>query len=585
MSSNSGEPHPRPVVVLTAGGAGRSANKSTAQSKRKGSGNNNNNNINSNKSMTVSSSSSSSSPPPPLESRESNDSFLDRDGGIVGEGNADSHAAPFADEPVATTMTSSREGESRREGGFHVTADKSSTNKNSSLSSKDPHGRSSNTGSMFVSSSQSKTTDLFWLLVCFLGIMASFVCYGLLLEYATSGGRKLHELSFLFVTSGLYTVTAAAGRYVRDETPTSIPPARFAVLGLTSMGSTFFSVRSLRYVAGVYIIFTIRFPFSKYDKMCEQVSLCVLLPFLSLSLSLSLSRSMFVSFCLCVWFLGPSISYHRYVIYPVQVLAKSCKPVPVMLMGAAMGKKYSLRKYINVCLIVLGVALFMGGGKGSSKHVKSSTEDGNGTDDSTTGASQLIGIVMLFISLCFDGGTGAYEDKLMSVHSVQPFDLMFNIQMGKTILAGIGLLVLTQIHMFVQMCNDMGFLLIALGLSGALGQVFIFVTIAKFGALTCSIIGLARKVTTLVASIWFYGHYLGPMQFMGLLISVGSMVMNFWGKKDKGNHHHGPPTKQDPMTVEELQKMLDNDGNAYEDEKEEVEMTRTKDEEAAVTNS
>lgn len=93
--------------------------------------------------------------------------------------------------------------------------------------------------------------DIIWLAVCFVGIMASFVCYGLLLEYTTSGGRELHELSFLFVTSALYTLTAAAGRYVRDETPTTIPPGRFAVLGLTSMGSTFCSVRSLRYVAGL----------------------------------------------------------------------------------------------------------------------------------------------------------------------------------------------------------------------------------------------------------------------------------------------------------------------------------------------
>lgn len=92
------------------------------------------------------------------------------------------------------------------------------------------------------------SSELLWLVVCFLGIMASFVCYGLLLEYTTSGGRKLHELSFLFVTSGLYTLTAAAGRYVRDETPTTIPPARFAILGLTSMGSTWCSVRSLRCV-------------------------------------------------------------------------------------------------------------------------------------------------------------------------------------------------------------------------------------------------------------------------------------------------------------------------------------------------
>lgn len=35
--------------------------------------------------------------------------------------------------------------------------------------------------------------DLLWLTVCFVGIMASFVAYGILLEYATSGDRRLHE--------------------------------------------------------------------------------------------------------------------------------------------------------------------------------------------------------------------------------------------------------------------------------------------------------------------------------------------------------------------------------------------------------
>mmetsp|Transcript_14866 Transcript_14866/g.36066 ORF Transcript_14866/g.36066 Transcript_14866/m.36066 type:complete len:522 (-) Transcript_14866:2937-4502(-) len=336
---------------------------------------------------------------------------------------------------------------------------------------------------------ESKTNDLVWLCLCFMGIMASFVCYGLLLEYTTSGGRKLHELSFLFVTSGLYTLTAAAGRHVRAETPSTIPPARFAILGLTSMGSTFCSVRSLRYV-----------------------------------------------------------------IYPIQVLAKSCKPVPVMLMGALMGKKYDTRKYINVLMIVTGVALFMGGGSNS----KSDKKEEESEEQSTS--SQAFGIILLFFSLCFDGGTGAYEDKLMSVHSVQPFDLMYNIQLGKTILAGISLLVLNQLHIFFQMCQEMGFLLVGLGLSGALGQVFIFVTIAKFGALTCSIIGLGRKVTTLVASIYIYGHVLNGVQFSGLVIAVTAMVLNFMGKNKKSGHgHHGAePTRSDALT-EEMQRMLDDD--------------------------
>ena len=147
----------------------------------------------------------------------------------------------------------------------------------------------------------------------------------------------------------------------------------FAVLGLTSMGSTFCSVRSLRYV-----------------------------------------------------------------IFPIQILAKSCKPIPVMLMGAVLGKKYPRKKYVNVMLIVGGVGLFMGGGDNKKR-------DLNG-DETSGGMSQVIGLVLLFFSLCFDGGTGAYEDKLMSKNHVGPFDLMYNIQLGKTILAGLFLIIFNQVR-------------------------------------------------------------------------------------------------------------------------------------------
>ena len=91
-------------------------------------------------------------------------------------------------------------------------------------------------------------------------------------------------------------------------------------------------------------------------------------------------------------------------IYPVQVLFKSCKPVPVMLFGLLLGKKYSIRKYVNVIIITVGVALFMNGGSS----LKKSSSGGSSADYTFMGA------LLLSISLCFDGATGAYEDKLMS---------------------------------------------------------------------------------------------------------------------------------------------------------------------------
>ena len=52
-------------------------------------------------------------------------------------------------------------------------------------------------------------------------------------------------------------------------------------------------------------------------------------------------------FFLLLIFLLFLLMLYRYVIFPVQVLAKSCKPVPVMLMGALRGKKYPMQKVRN----------------------------------------------------------------------------------------------------------------------------------------------------------------------------------------------------------------------------------------------
>ena len=73
------------------------------------------------------------------------------------------------------------------------------------------------------------------------------------------------------------------------------------------------------------------------------------------------------------------------------------------------------------------------------------------------------------------------------------FELMFNIQLGKAILAFLSLVIFNEVNYFLQMVQETGPVLLALGVTGAMGQVFIFVTIAKFGALACSLIGLWQE--------------------------------------------------------------------------------------------
>jgi hypothetical protein len=87
-----------------------------------------------------------------------------------------------------------------------------------------------------------------WLFVCFIGYFGSFILYNLVLEYGTSGGRRLHELSLIFITSSLSCATAHVGRHVRGEKPTDVPPGKLMLLAMTSMGSTYCSMRALKYV-------------------------------------------------------------------------------------------------------------------------------------------------------------------------------------------------------------------------------------------------------------------------------------------------------------------------------------------------
>lgn len=93
-----------------------------------------------------------------------------------------------------------------------------------------------------------KHAGYWWLLFCVVGMVSSLTLYGLVLEFVTSGGRKLHEISFVFVTTAIYSVTAYIAREIFNEKPTHISKYQMLILSITSIASTFTSVRSLRYV-------------------------------------------------------------------------------------------------------------------------------------------------------------------------------------------------------------------------------------------------------------------------------------------------------------------------------------------------
>ena len=55
-------------------------------------------------------------------------------------------------------------------------------------------------------------------------------------------------------------------------------------------------------------------------------------------------------------------------------------------------------------------------------------------------------------------------------------------------------------------------------------------TIAWLGALNCALIGLGRKMLTLLLSFVLYGHSLNAFQVVGLALSIAAMIANFFEK-------------------------------------------------------
>ena len=96
-----------------------------------------------------------------------------------------------------------------------------------------------------------------------------------------------------------------------------------------------------------------------------------------------------------------------YISFPLHILAKSCKLVPVMAMGFLMnGKRYSVAEVASVVCITVGLVVF-------------AMKPGQ-TDYST----EMTGVALVFTNLSLDGITNALQDRVNKLHNPTPHDMM-----------------------------------------------------------------------------------------------------------------------------------------------------------------
>jgi len=214
--------------------------------------------------------------------------------------------------------------------------------------------------------------------------------------------------------------------------------------------------------------------------------------------------------------------------FPVATLAKSGKMAPVMAGSLLLGgATYTLREYVQVLAIIGGTAVVsMGKKKGAS-------------NNSSTGVAYII------LSLVLDGVTAGFQKRLMSSTAKagvkpKPYDFMFwtNLFMAITAIFIAG--ALGEIQSGMAFCLDNPEILTKISyfaLCSAVGQSFIFYTIANFDPLVLSTITTTRKIFSVLLSIFLKGHSLNLMGWSGIGMACCGIISELLAKSQSTKLH------------------------------------------------
>uniref|UniRef100_A0A1Y1MDJ8 Sugar phosphate transporter domain-containing protein n=1 Tax=Photinus pyralis TaxID=7054 RepID=A0A1Y1MDJ8_PHOPY len=209
----------------------------------------------------------------------------------------------------------------------------------------------------------------------------------------------------------------------------------------------------------------------------------------------------------------------QWVAFPTQVVGKAGKPIPVMVLGVLIGRKsYPLKKYVFVLMIVIGVILFMYKDKAGSKKV-----DGFG-----------LGELLILLSLTMDGLTGAVQERIKAEAKPTAQQMMSGMNKFACIFVVVPILLSGELIKFIEFVTRHPTVLsniLLLALAGALGQLFIFLTVTEFGPLPCSVITTTRKFFTVLGSVLIFGNVLTVRQWIGAIIVFTGLFLDVFFSK------------------------------------------------------
>lgn len=210
----------------------------------------------------------------------------------------------------------------------------------------------------------------------------------------------------------------------------------------------------------------------------------------------------------------------KYVSFPMAMLAKSLKMVPIMLMGKFMNNStYESYEYICAATVGFGLYLFLD----STEHIDL-RENVFGHPENITGA--MCGVVLLFLFLFFDSFTGQWQSRMFQLNkSMSPLQMMLIMNAFSAVFSFITLVHQEELYkclLFVYEHPHMGLHLVLFCICSTVGQLFIFYTVKSFGAVVFAVIMSLRILFSTILSCLVYSHPISELGLIGILLVFGA---------------------------------------------------------------
>jgi len=196
----------------------------------------------------------------------------------------------------------------------------------------------------------------------------------------------------------------------------------------------------------------------------------------------------------------------KHVSFPTQVLAKSSKLIPVMILGKYIARKvYPWQDYFEAVVICIGVATFTLNSKTSTSSQETS----------------LSGVFLIGGYLTFDSFTSQWQGHLFSEYKMSSYQMMLGTNAFSCFFTFVSLLRSGELFTSFNLVSSdptIALDILMFSCAGASGQMFIFYTIKTFGPVVFTMIMTTRQLIAIVLSCVLYGHAISSGSMVGIVI-------------------------------------------------------------------